>query len=71
MKIRTLKLLAILFFYTSLSISAPPAPPPPGLPPSPPDSPINNEISKLGMGGILLGVYFIRRKEKFNNNDDH
>lgn len=67
MKIRTLKLLAILFFYTSLSISAPPAPPPPGLPP-PPDSPINSDISKLVMGGILLGVFFIKRKEKLIND---
>jgi hypothetical protein len=62
MKIRTLKLLVILFFYTSFSISAPPAPPPPGLPP-PPGSPINSDISKLVVGGLLLGVFFIWKRK--------
>lgn len=61
MKINISKSVAILFFYTSLSFSAPPAPPPPGLPP--PGVPIDSDISKFALAGVVLGIFLIRQKK--------
>ena len=67
MKIKTLQLSIILFFYASFKISAAPPPPPPGIPP-PVGLPIDSDISLLLVSAVLLGIFVIRRKRKLNLN---
>lgn len=67
MKIKTLQLSIILFFYTCFKISAAPPPPPPGIPP-PVGLPIDGDIPMLLVSAILFGIFAISRKRKVNLN---
>ncbi|OXA93159.1 hypothetical protein [Flavobacterium hercynium] len=65
MKIKSLQLSTLLFFYASFKISAAPPPPPPGIPP-PVGLPIDSDIPMLLTSAILLGLFAISRKRKIN-----
>lgn len=66
MKIRKLQLLLLLFFSVTFKSAAMPFPPQPqSIPPPVGDPvPIDSEISILCAGGVLLGFFFLLKRQK-------